>query len=67
MSASPDIRVKFVIQRGDILHEKEGLCVYCPSSHTIQNAFTTLIDVGVANKWKALASLVCGKKERIFR
>ena len=54
MSATQDIRVKFVIQRGDILYEKEGLCIYCPSTHTIQNAFTTLIEDGVANKWKAL-------------
>jgi hypothetical protein len=54
MSSSPDIRVKFVIQRGDILYEKEGLCVFRPSTHTIQNAFTTLIEDGVANKWKAL-------------
>jgi len=54
MSATQDIRVKFVIQRGDILYEKEGLCIYCPSTHTIQNAFTTLVEDGVANKWKAL-------------
>ena len=54
MSSSPDIRVKFVIQRGDILYEKEGLCVFCPSTYTIQNAFTTLIEDNVANKWKAL-------------
>ena len=54
MSATQDIRVKFVIQRGDILYEKEGLCIYCPSTHTIQNAFTTLVEDDIANKWKAL-------------
>ena len=54
MSATQDIRVKFVIQRGDILHDRDVLCVYCPSTHTIQNAFTTLIEDGVANKWKTL-------------
>lgn len=54
MNASADIRVKFVIQRGDSLYEKEGLCVYCPLSRNLQIAFTSLIEDGVANEWKSL-------------
>ena len=55
ISSGPDIRVKFVIQRGDRRFEDKALCVFCPREYTLNQAFQqSFLQDGVANAWRVL-------------
>ena len=55
IASSPDIRVKFVIQREDTRFEDKALCVFCPREYTLNQAFhQSFLQDGVANAWRVL-------------
>ena len=55
IASSPDIRVKFVIQRDDRRYEDKALCIFCPREYTLNQAFhQSFLQDGVANAWRDL-------------